>query len=112
VYNYYRLIDVQWPQTPGEPIGPKQTIPLPMGNPMPKGSAGGQSQILSNTTLESFQQKTNACMDCHANYAQIAASPSVTATAGGFRKLAKPAPGAPPPYASDYSFLFVTETKR
>jgi hypothetical protein len=112
VYNYYRLIDVQWPQTPGTPIGPKQTIPLPMGNPMPKGAAGGQSQILSNTTLESFQQKSAACMDCHANFAQIAASPSVTATEGGFRKLAKPAPGAPPAYASDYSFLFVTETKR
>lgn len=113
VYNYYRLIDVQWPQNPGDPLGPKQTVPLPMGSPTPAGSAGGTGQILSNTTLESFQQKSAACMDCHV-FAQIAPlpTPTPTGTPGGLRKLAKPVAGGPPVYSSDYSFLFVTETKR
>jgi hypothetical protein len=51
-------------------------------------------------------------MDCHANYAQIASAPTLTATPGGFRKLTKATPGGPPVYASDYSFLFATETTR
>ena len=110
VYNYYRLIDVQWPQNPGQPMGPKQTVPLPMGTPTPAGVSGGPSQILANTTLESFQQTSAACMDCHV-FAQIAPLPTPTPTPG-LRKLAKPAAGAAPVYSSDYSFLFVTETKR
>jgi hypothetical protein len=112
VYNYYRLVNVQWPQTPGNPIGPKQTIPLPQGNPMPQGSSGGIAQILANTTLESFQQASNSCMDCHANFAQIAPDPKAAVVVNGLRKLPKPVTGGPPVYASDYSFLFVTETKR
>ncbi|MCW3847507.1 hypothetical protein OF829_09650 [Sphingomonas sp. LB-2] len=113
VFNYYRLINVQWPQTPGNPIGPKATVPLSMGNPMPKGAAGGTSQILANTTLESFQQTSNACMDCHV-FAQIAPlpTPTPTGTPGGSRRLVKPVAGGAPVYSSDYSFLFVTETKR
>jgi hypothetical protein len=45
-------------------------------------------------------------------FAQIAPRPTASVTVNGLRKLSKPAPGAPPPYSSDYSFLFVTETKR
>lgn len=112
VYNYYRLIDVQFPQQPGQPIGPKQTLPLPQGNPMPKGAAGGVDQILANTTLESFQQKAAACMDCHANFAQIATAPTLTQGANGLRQIRKLPQGTASPYASDYSFLFVTETRR
>ena len=115
VFNYYRLINVQWPTNPGQPMGTKQTVPLPMGTPMPQGAAGGPSQILANTTLESFQQKNAACMDCHV-FAQIAPLPTPTPTptgtpTPGLRKVAKPTANAPV-YSSDYSFLFLTETVR
>ena len=50
-------------------------------------------------------------MDCHV-YAQIAPLPTPTPTGTpGRRKVAKPAAGTPV-YSSDYSFLFLTETKR
>ena len=111
VYNYYRLINVQWPQTPGQPNGPKLQVPAGMGNPMPTGGAGGVTQIVANTTLESFQQSSNSCMDCHV-YAQIAPPPSATATPGAVRKAVKPVTGGAPVYASDYSFIFLTETTR
>jgi len=111
VFNYYRLINVQWPTNPGDPMGPKQTVPLPMGTPMPQGAAGGTNQILSNTTLESFQQSSAACMDCHV-YAQIASPPTLATTPGGLRKLVKPVAGGTPVYSSDYSFIFATETRR
>ncbi|MFA5966456.1 MAG: hypothetical protein WC804_20760 [Sphingomonas sp.] len=114
VFNYYRLVDVQWPQTGiATPTpGPGLRVPLTMGNPMPAGAAGGPTQIVANTTLESFQQNSNSCMDCHV-YAPIA-SPQLLAAAGphGLRKVAKPGAGAVAPYAADYSFLFVSETKR
>lgn len=109
VFNYYRLIGVQWPQAPlVTPPGPGLRIPLTMGNPMPVGSAGGTKQIVANTTLESFQQSSASCMDCHANFASIASAPQ---GAGKLRKVAKPG-GAQAPYASDYSFLFLAETQR
>ncbi len=114
VFNYYRLVDVQWPQTGiATPTpGPGLKTPLTMGNPLPKGNAGGPTQIVANATLESFQQNSNSCMDCHV-FAPIA-SPNAAQTAGAnvLRKVVKPGPGAPAPYASDYSFLFVSETKR
>ena len=114
VFNYYRLVDVQWPQTGiATPTpGPGLKTPLTMGNPMPKGAAGGPTQIVANTTLESFQQTSNSCMDCHV-FAPIA-SPKLIAATGphGLRVVAKPAAGAAAPYAADYSFLFVSETKR
>ncbi|MDB5708281.1 MAG: hypothetical protein JWL96_351 [Sphingomonas bacterium] len=114
VFNYYRLVDVQWP-TAGiaKPVpGPGLKTPLTMGTPTPQGAAGGPTQIVANTTLESFQQTSNACMDCHV-YAPIA-SPQLLAATGphGLRMVAKPAAGAAAPYAADYSFLFVSETKR
>jgi len=114
VFNYYRLVDVQWPQTGiATPTpGPGLRTPLTYGNPKPQGAAGGPTQIVANTTLESFQQSSNACMDCHV-YAPIA-SPQLLAATGphGLRKVAKPGAGAAAPYAADYSFLFVSETKR
>lgn len=116
VFNYYRLINVQWPQNgvgqPPQniPPGPGLTVPLYMGNPTPQGNAGGPTQIVANTTLESFQQKSNSCMDCHV-FASIYTANTQTAT--GLRRGAAPAAqGGPPPYASDYSFIFLSETKR
>jgi hypothetical protein len=114
VFNYYRLVDVQWPQqaiSKNVP-GPGLRVPLTMGNPTPTGSAGGTSQIVANTTLESFQQSSNSCMDCHANFASIASPSLVQATKqGALRKVSKPG-GAQPPYASDYSFIFLSETRK
>ncbi|HEX8623748.1 MAG TPA: hypothetical protein VF782_01580 [Allosphingosinicella sp.] len=116
VFNYYRLIGVQWPTGRLAVPKPGQRLPLPMGDPMPKGKAGGVSQILANTTLESFQQTTHACMDCHANFASIASQPSAALRSGATGQLRR-APATVPtagqaPYAADYSFIFATETKR
>jgi hypothetical protein len=109
VFNYYRLVDVQWPRTGiADPTpGPGLKVPLTMGNPMPKGNAGGPTQIVANTTMESFQQNSNSCMDCHV-FASIATAPA----ARGLRKVTRPGAGAPAAYAADYSFLFLAETKR
>lgn len=114
VFNYYRLVDAQWPQTGiATPTpGPGLKVPLTMGNPMPQGNAGGPTQIVANTTLESFQQSSNSCMDCHV-FASIATKPVLLAAGPhGLRKVAKPAAGAPAAYGADYSFLFLSETKR
>ncbi|OYY89658.1 MAG: hypothetical protein B7Y45_11050 [Sphingomonas sp. 28-66-16] len=115
VFNYYRLIDVQWPQTGiANPVpGPGLKVPLTMGNPMPQGNAGGTTQIVADTTMESFQQSSNSCMDCHV-YASIASPATVQArTPGKLLKVAKPAPKDPAAsYAADYSFTFLAETRR
>jgi len=114
VFNYYRLVDVQWPQTGiANPVpGPGLRVPLTMGNPLPKGGAGGPGQIVANTTLESFQQNSNSCMDCHV-YASIATPSLLQATAsGGLRKVTKTGTAGVAPYASDYSFIFLSETKK
>lgn len=114
VFNYYRLVNVQWPQANiGTPPGPRLRVPLTMGNPTPKGAAGGPGQIVANTTAESFQQKANSCMDCHV-FASIA-SPSLlqAAAPGALRKVTKTTgPEGLAPYAADYSFIFLAETKR
>jgi hypothetical protein len=114
VFNYYRLVDVQWPQAmvPNPPPGPGLRVPLTMGNPTPKGGAGGPGQIVANTTAESFQQKTNSCMDCHV-FASIATPTLLQAAApGGLRKVTKAGADGQPQYAADYSFIFLSETKK
>jgi hypothetical protein len=118
VFNYYRLINVQWPQNgigqPPQniPPGPGLKVPLYMGNPTPQGNAGGPTQIVANTTLESFQQTSNSCMDCHV-FASIATASTLQAGPNGLRKVSPTtAANGQPAYASDYSFIFVTETKR
>lgn len=110
VFNYYRLIDVQWPQDVKKIVPSQQRLPLPMGNPKPSGVAGGVGQIVANTTLESFQQKQAACMDCHANYAQIYYKQLKANGPNGLRTISKPTPEGL--FASDFSFLFITETRR
>jgi hypothetical protein len=114
VFNYYRLINVQWPQQTTLIVPAGQRLPLPMGNQTPKGNAGGVGQIVANTTLESFQQNSNSCMDCHANFASIASQKLLQATPpGALRRVTRQmAQNGQQPFASDYSFIFLAETKK
>jgi hypothetical protein len=113
VFNYYRLIDVQWPNA-AAPVPPQSTVPLSTGDITPSSA----SHIVANSTLETYMQTTNSCMDCH-QYAGIAQrSLQSTAQIAGqrvrrvrLRRGAKAAGGAPQ-YGSDYSFIFSTETVR
>ncbi|MEA3061780.1 MAG: hypothetical protein QOJ94_1561 [Sphingomonadales bacterium] len=108
VFNYYRLINVQWPKKSVR-LQAQSRLPLPMGDPVPAGAKGGKGQIVANTSLETFQQSSASCMDCHANYASIA-TPKLLQTGGnGLRLITRQSAGA---YASDYSFIFGAETKR
>ena len=101
------------PQAPlRTPPGPGRRTPLPKDNPAPQGAAGGTAQIVANTTLESFLQTSASCMDCHV-YASIASAPAQRGSGPrGLHRATKAAPGGLPPYASDYSFIFLSETKR
>lgn len=109
VYNYYRLINAQWPSSPSV-VKAGATVPLTGGNIVP----ASQSGIVANTTMETYQQAQNACMDCH-QFAPIA-TPTNRATAmlaGRATPKVRPrnlAQGGT--YASDYSFVFVSETVR
>jgi hypothetical protein len=117
VFNYYRLIDVLWPNSPST-VPPQSVTPLSGGDIQPPDNV----RIMANTVLETFVQKTTSCMDCHQN-APIAQKPSAALSATGLRPVRKVvvAPRGSPaaaratataPYASDYSFIFLTETNR
>lgn len=88
VFNFYRLIDVLWPQVP-TPVAPGSKAPLS------RGSVTSETNKVDNTTMETFQQLQNGCMSCHRN-AHVATTQ--TCTAGEC-------------FASDYSFVFSTETR-
>jgi hypothetical protein len=111
VFNYYRLIDVQWPSSPAQ-VAPGTRVPLTAGGIIPTST----SYILANTTLETFMQSSASCMDCH-QFTAIA-QPALQVMAGlkshpvrrVFVTRSAARDGAAP-YASDYSFLFSTETK-
>jgi len=47
VFQYYQLIDIQWPQTPSR---------FPVGNPTPL--------LLANTTMETYVAESS-CINCH-----------------------------------------------
>lgn len=79
VWQYYDLVDIQWPQA-GEPIPGVQSPPLPRGGMTPTS--------IANATLETYVQHTT-CIDCHRG-ASIAC-----------------VPGSACDQASDYSFLFM-----
>lgn len=52
-------------------------------------------------------------MDCHANFTSIVMPGTMQVAApGGLRRVTKPPAGAAAPYAADYSFIFLSETKR
>ncbi|MEM8993936.1 MAG: hypothetical protein AAGF23_04010 [Acidobacteriota bacterium] len=64
VWQFYRLIDVQWPEAGAVRAG-TAPVPLEAGAPRP-------SQ-LANVTLETFVQR-RSCLDCHRSFATIADS--------------------------------------
>ncbi len=115
VFNYYRLIDVQWPNS-SSPVPPKSTVPLSTGDITPSSA----NRIVANTTLETYMQTKNSCMDCH-QYASIAqpSRQSLVLRAGRYVRRVlimgpnkAPAATGNPAYASDYSFVFPAETRQ
>lgn len=111
VFNYYRLIDVQWPNAPS-PIPPGSSAPLSAGDIRPADA----TRIAANSTLETYQQTKNSCMDCH-KYASIAHVSQETFLNVAGREtrrvnVIQQHAESLSNYASDYSFLFATETRR
>jgi hypothetical protein len=78
VWQYYDLVDVQWPEA-GTPISSATTTLLPLGGPTPT--------VLANSVVETYVQRQRHCLDCHRG----------ATTACGTDA---------PPKRSDYSFLF------
>ena len=119
VFNYYRLIDVQWPNN-SVPVPAGARTPLSNGDITPKDS----TRIVANTTLETFVQQSSSCMDCHQG-APIS-SQSQTAVVSAFKHLNLMGIKAPrtrlpvagvkeesqAPYASYYSFIFIAKTDK
>jgi hypothetical protein len=101
VYNYYRLINVMWPNANTQ-ISPGAKVPLTLGSIQP-------TVPVANTTLETFEQQDN-CLTCHksATIAQ-ASSQSKTLLAGRMHREVKLS-ATPSSYASDYSFVFAINT--
>lgn len=115
VFNYYRLIDVQWPNSP-QPVPPQSTVPLSTGDITPASA----SHIVANTTLETYLQTQKSCMDCHQSARIGNPSQQITAKIAG-RRVRRVLVASPkgrmgatdnPDYASDYSFVFTVETNR
>jgi len=83
-WQYYQLLNVQWPQSSGNDIGqPAKTTPLSSGSP--------NTITLMNPVMETFmQQQKYSCLSCHVN-----------------AKVARPSGVSDPKeYASSLSFLF------
>ncbi len=79
-WQYYQLINVQWPREPVALPPPPQQAPLPPGSP--------NTEALLNPVLETFLQRFDqaiGCLSCHS--------------------MARIAEGPTPPYAAGYSFL-------
>ena len=108
VFNYYRLIDVQWPAQEVPPVAPRARIPLLAADMIPT----PDTRYVANTTMETFVQQSRTCLDCHAN-AAVANPALVTAralSARTIRGLLRGGQGAP--FASDYAFVFSVRTRR
>jgi hypothetical protein len=108
VFNYYRLIEVQWPNAP-EPLSPGATTPLTTGDITPNAS----TLITANTTAETYVQHTHTCMSCHMS-APIAKASNVMlmrAQDGSMRRRVLLGKQTSSTYASDYSFIFAGGTQ-
>ncbi len=75
-----------------------------------------QTRIVANSASETYVQTSASCMDCHQSGGIAQKSNQSTLRAGGHEKrrvLVGDVAGAAPQqksYASDYSFLFATDT--
>jgi hypothetical protein len=101
VYNYYRLINVMWPNSNTQ-VAPQAKVPLTLGNIQP-------TVPVANTTLETYEQQDN-CLTCHKNAPIAKASAqSKTLVAGRLHREVK-VDATAGNYASDYSFVFAVNT--
>lgn len=82
-WQYYKIVNIQWPLSPIDIANQKAplNVPLPNGNP--------NSATVVNAVLETFKQQPNTgCLACHI-YGSVSSSGNQTAA-----------------YATDYSFVF------
>ncbi|RUL77513.1 hypothetical protein [Dyella choica] len=108
VFNYYRLIEVQWPNAPS-PLPPGSTTPLTTGDITPNAS----TLITANSTAETYVQNTHTCLSCHMN-APIATPSSVALMRvqnGSMQRQILLGKQTTNTYASDYSFIFTAGTQ-
>jgi hypothetical protein len=82
-WQYYNLVNVQWPEVPV----PLASLKAPVTQPLPDGTPNDPKLV--NAVLETFLQQANVgCIECH-QYATVAASRGSAAT-----------------YYAGYSFMF------
>jgi hypothetical protein len=101
VFLNYELVNTLWPNSPAT-IPPGSRVPLTEGDPQPPQT----TEMVANTTLETYVQNTLTCLDCHAS-AAIASEEAEVLSVLRPPKPGASSPSASPaaPYASDYSFL-------
>ena len=100
VFLNYQLVNVLWPNN-------NTTIPAGAMTPLTSGDAQPPStqQIVANTTMETYFQSCNTCLNCHVN-APIATVSSSPKPVNVLRlSLSKSLQASSGTYASDYSFL-------
>jgi hypothetical protein len=117
VFNYYRLINVQWPNS-STAVAPGSQTPLCTGDIQPSSASG----IVANVTLETFQQSTNSCMDCHRAAPVATAMQRMRLARANMslpmaevvrpKALVAASCGSSGTLATDYSFLFLAMTHR
>ena len=82
-WQYYKIVNVQWPLNPVDIA----TQPAPLNVPLPNGNPNSATVV--NAVLETFKQQAGTgCLTCHI-YGSVASSGSQS-----------------PNYATDYSFVF------
>lgn len=117
VFAYYRLIDVQWPAMDIAPIAARTRVPLLTTNMIPEDG----TRIVANTTMETYVQGQQSCMDCHSEAAIADApdtGPARSLSAAAIRARVGGGAGAAAAaaekggFASDFSFVFANETTR
>jgi hypothetical protein len=90
-WQFYQLIDVQWPNSPqpfGQPGQPNNNVPVPNGSP--------STTTMINPTLETFLQTPNtSCLGCH-TYASTATGSLSSSLSFLFGHAGSPAKRAAP----------------
>jgi len=100
VFLNYQLVNVLWPNN-NTTIPAGATTPLTSGDPQPTPN----QQIVANTTMETYFQSCNTCLDCHVNAPIAKVSPLPKPLNVLRLSLSKSLQASSGTYASDYSFL-------